>query len=333
MKQKEIAKQKQLNIGSKHSKVSRNKMFKNALSTFICYSFVCGIALCITAPTQMKTTLKVKEIQKQKVIPKIIQQETTESILVNPKPTATPTQKSVRKEKLIISKNTNKMYTKTLLNLRKEPTTNSEVLTVIPQNEIITVRDTNQRNWCYVKYNKNSGYVNKKYLSNYTQEKYINIGLEYEYQDLVRELIKTFNFDVDEYFFYGMMYTENRFRQEPESSAGAQGILQILPSTWDSLLPLIQKQFPKLYSTLDKNSSNKRSNIIVGMYYIKYIRDYYGCSSVANNASKILTSYNRGTYNAKKYYEKHGTYRTSYSREILRAATYIRIHKTWKEGL
>lgn len=69
------------------------------------------------------------------------------------------------------------------------------------------------------------------------QQQYVvtNIALEFEHQELVRNLIKVFNLDVDEYFFYGMIYVESRFSPEAVSPAGAQGILQIMPETWDFL--------------------------------------------------------------------------------------------------
>ena len=328
MKQLKIATQKQhlKFCDTKHRIYSASSM-KRMSVTFICCLFVCAIVFSITAPLQMKKTnnttannsTKVKETQKPQIL------ETFKSKL---KATVEPTQKPI-----IIATEKEELYTETNLNLRESPTTKSKVIMVVPNSEKLTAYATSVNSWYYTTYKKKSGYVSKRYLSKTKTTKYINIGLEYEYQDLVRELIKIFKFDVDEYFFYGMMYTENRFRQEPESAAGAQGILQILPSTWNSLLPLIKKEHPDLYRTLSHNPSDKRSNIVVGMYYIKYIRDSYNCTSVADNASKILTTYNRGGKGAKNFYKKNGTYSTSYSREILRAAKYIRAHKTWKEGL
>ena len=181
--------------------------------------------------------------------------------------------------------------------------------------------------------NGSAGWIKSEYLKEYNPDLYIDIPLEYQYQDLVRELIVLFDLDIDEYFIYGMMYTENRFNNEEESEAGAQGILQIIPSTWNILYKDFCKEYPELSCTIENDATDKRSNITLGIYYIKQIRDSYNCQSVSENASRILTTYNRGPGGAEAYYNAHGTYSTSYSQEILRAAEYIRVNKTWKEGL
>ena len=337
MKQLRITKQKQQD--KRYSGVPITDLrscVKTMLSTFVCCLFVCVIVLWVTAPLQMRNTNQeqIKECYSYEETQETKLMKTSEPQATQDCSTVTTKQDKPKKKPVIVMKDKKQvMYTTVSLNLREEPDANSNKIKVLPTYEKITVYSTNFSSWYFTSYKGKSGYVCKKYLSKYQESKYIDIGLEYQYQDLVRELIKKFNFDVDEYFFYGMMYTENRFRQEPESSAGAQGILQILPSTWNSLLPLIKKQFPELYKSISRNPFDKKSNIVVGMYYIKYIRDSYGYKSLANNASKVLTTYNRGAYNAKLYYKKHKTYSTAYSQEILRAAKYIRVHKTWKEGL
>ena len=106
-----------------------------------------------------------------------------------------------------------------------------------------------------------------------------------------------------------------------------------MPSTWEFLYEKFQKECPEYSYLLVNDSTDKTSNIILGMYYISYIQHCYGFDSAAENAHTILTAYNRGMSGADKYCKEYGTYETSYSQEILRAAEYIREHKTWKEGL
>lgn len=225
------------------------------------------------------------------------------------------------------------MFTTCRVHLRKSGSSNSTSLGIVPASQIVTAWVGEGEEWCNVSYNGTHGYIYSDYLQTYDPQNHIEIGLDYVHQDLVREMIGVLNLDVDEYFIYGMMYTENRFQNEPESVAGAQGILQIIPSTWSFLYDKFQKEYPEYSHLVINDSTDKTSNIILGMYYISYIQHYYGFNSAAENAHTILTAYNRGMSGADKYREEHGTYETSYSQEILRAAEYIREHKTWKEGL
>lgn len=225
-----------------------------------------------------------------------------------------------------------KMYTTSSVHLRSEANQQSNSLTILPAYQIITIHIV-EGNWGFVQQDNIEGWVNLEYTTNYRENEYVDIPLEFYYQDLVRNLIGMYDLDIDEYFIYGMMYTENRFNNEEESSAGAQGILQIMPSTWSALYKTFCEEYPEFSKNIKNDATDKYSNITLAMYYIKQLRDSYGCQSVSNNASKILTAYNRGIGGANSYYKSYGTYSTSYSREILRAAEYIRVNKTWKEGL
>lgn len=229
------------------------------------------------------------------------------------------------------------MYTTTSVHLRSNPDKSSNSIAILSPCQIVIAHIENiNDDWYFVSWddtNGSAGWIKSEYLKEYNHDLYIDIPLEYQYQDLVRELIALFDLDIDEYFIYGMMYTENRFNNEEESEAGAQGILQIIPSTWNLLYKDFCREYPELACTIENDATDKRSNITLGIYYIKQIRDSYNCQSVSENASRILTTYNRGPGGAEAYYNAHGTYSTSYSQEILRAAEYIRVNKTWKEGL
>ena len=225
------------------------------------------------------------------------------------------------------------MFTTCNVHLRESGSSSSTSLKVVPVSQIVTAYAVEEEDWYEVSYNGIQGYIFSDYLQVYDPQTHIEIGLDYVHQDLVREMIDLFQLDVDEYFIYGMMYTENRFQNEPESKAGAQGILQIIPSTWSFLYDKFQKEYPEYSNLIINDSTDKTSNIILGMYYISYIQHYYGFDSAAENAHIILTAYNRGMSGADTYCKEYGTYETSYSQEILRAAEYIREHKTWKEGL
>lgn len=224
------------------------------------------------------------------------------------------------------------MFTTCNVHLRENNSQDSNSLKIVPASQIVTAWET-QDNWYMVSYEGIQGYIFSDYLQEYDSDLYLEIGLDYVHQDLVRKMIEVLDLDVDEYFFYGMMYTENRFQNEPESKAGAQGVLQIIPSTWAFIYPKFQKEYPEYSHLVVNDPTDRTSNIILGMYYISYIQHCYGFDSAAENSHTILTAYNRGMSGADAYCKEHGTYETDYSQEILRAAEYIREHKIWKEGL
>lgn len=142
-----------------------------------------------------------------------------------------------------------------------------------------------------------------------------------------------YELDIDEYLVYGMMYTESRFESNLTSSAGAQGILQIMPNTWNFCYETVKDNYNDLSDILKDDPTDTNSNIIISLYYIKYLKESYGFSSTSSNISQILTAYNRGMGGAKEYYQVNGHYTSDYAQNILRAADYIKSHKTWKEGL
>lgn len=225
------------------------------------------------------------------------------------------------------------MFTTETVYLRQYMTKNSQPLAILTQDEVVQAQETEDSEWYAVSYGGVQGYVIGECLKEYDSDTYLDIGLDYVHQDVVREMIELFQMDVDEYFFYGMMYTENRFQNKPESAAGAQGILQIIPSTWKFLYKDFRTEFPEQADRVVNDATDKTSNIILGMYYIHELQRDYGFDSIKGNEHTLLTAYNRGQGGANAYYKQYGTYSTPYSREILRAAEYIRTNKTWKEGL
>lgn len=224
------------------------------------------------------------------------------------------------------------VYTISKVHMRKEPDINSQIANFIPANTVLEVKaDTESSEWYQTEYDGEVGYVNSKFLKTYSKS-YADIPLSYYHQDLVKEVIDVTGLDIDEYFVYGMMYVESRFDQSCMGGAGDSGVMQIIPSTWKMLSDQIAIDYPELSSRIT-DSHDIESNIILGVYYLKYIQGEWNLDSVYNNQSLVLTSYNRGAPNTKKYYKNHGTYSTTYSEKVIRASEYIRQNNTWKEGI
>ncbi|EOC99599.1 lytic transglycosylase domain-containing protein [Caldisalinibacter kiritimatiensis] len=103
---------------------------------------------------------------------------------------------------------------------------------------------------------------------------------------------------------------ESNFKQYEVGKNFDRGYCQLIPETekW-----LAQNYGYILDLKYDKNNIyNPEYNIGLGAIYLYILKNAYG-----DNYHKILSEYNRGVYNLKKYYDKHGTYVTSYSRSIL----------------
>ncbi|WP_202708283.1 lytic transglycosylase domain-containing protein [Sporosalibacterium faouarense] len=113
---------------------------------------------------------------------------------------------------------------------------------------------------------------------------------------------------------------ESDFNQYEVGADNDRGYCQIIPST--------EKWLAETYGyILDlKYDSDKifepQYNIGLGMLYLHILKNAYG-----ENYHKILSEYNRGIYNLKKYYNEHGTYVTSYSRGIIsREKKYLQLN-------
>lgn len=217
-----------------------------------------------------------------------------------------------------------KMQPTSNLRLRELPTKDSETLAVIPKSTVLQVKFDDETDWSYTTCNGYSGYVKNSYLVEFDETRYKDVPLEYQYQDLVIEMIDVFELDIDESVIYGMMWVENRFGSDDESSAGAKGIMQVMPSTFRLLKPTFEEQYPNYANLVTNDIKDKQTNIIIGMYCIRAIQDELGLDSAANNISRILTSYNRGTGGANDYHRTTGTYSSSYSKSVINAANTIR---------
>ena len=127
------------------------------------------------------------------------------------------------------------------------------------------------------------------------------------------------------------MYNESRFN--PNVGTNAKGLMQITPVTWRFLYEDLQSKYPSIASIVKDDPYDTTSNISLGIYYFKYIQDYYGLDSINDNYSRIISTYACGEKVTNNRYEKTGSYNFSYVEKVMRVAEYIRTNKTWKEGM
>ena len=121
------------------------------------------------------------------------------------------------------------------------------------------------------------GYV----VSQAAQKGYRELALPLRHDDIIRQQAK--KKDLDPALIAAVIYQESRFRPR-ESSAGAQGLMQILPSTADFIAT---KSGGTKFTTEDL--ATPQVNISYGAWYLRYLLDQYD-----NDTLTALAAYNAG---------------------------------------
>ncbi|MBQ7133323.1 MAG: lytic transglycosylase domain-containing protein [Ruminococcus sp.] len=107
-----------------------------------------------------------------------------------------------------------------------------------------------------------------------------------EYSEYVSQYSEMYS--VDEALVYAVIRTESGFRAEVESSAGAVGLMQIMPSTFDYLQSLESDSVVYTQEEL----KNPEINIKYGTYYLFILLQHYNGSE-----QLAVAAYNAGLSN------------------------------------
>lgn len=121
------------------------------------------------------------------------------------------------------------------------------------------------------------GYV----ISQAFEKGYRELALPLRHDDIIRQQAK--KKDLDPALIAAVIYQESRFRPR-ESSAGAQGLMQILPTTADFIAT---KSGGTKFTTEDL--ATPQVNISYGAWYLRYLLDQYD-----NDTLTALAAYNAG---------------------------------------
>src|SRR5947209_3893574 len=111
-----------------------------------------------------------------------------------------------------------------------------------------------------------------------------NAGLPLAYADIIRR--QADDKHLDPALIAGVIYAETKFDPRP-SSAGAQGLMQILPGTAEFLA---RRSGATTFNVSDL--ATPQVNIAYGSYYLRYLLDHYGGSTML-----ALAAYNGGEAN------------------------------------
>jgi soluble lytic murein transglycosylase len=112
--------------------------------------------------------------------------------------------------------------------------------------------------------------------------------LPLQHQDIIRQ--QAADKHLDPALVAAVIYAETKFDPRP-SSAGAQGLMQILPQTAEFLA---HRSGAKTFTTADL--ATPQVNIAYGTYYLRYLLDEYGGRVVP-----ALAAYNGGEANVSRW--------------------------------
>jgi soluble lytic murein transglycosylase-like protein len=117
-------------------------------------------------------------------------------------------------------------------------------------------------------------------------------------------------FELNPSLILAIIETESNFNQWEVGTSQDRGLMQIIPSTERWLAKDMGGSIGLKYDP--ERIFDPEYNIGLAATYLAFLRDSYG-----DNYNRILSEYNRGPYNLKRYFERNGTYATSYSKKIL----------------
>lgn len=104
-------------------------------------------------------------------------------------------------------------------------------------------------------------------LYGYLAERAARRAYPIKYESLVKSY--SAEFDVPESIIYAVIRTESAFDPNALSRAGAAGLMQITPDTYDWLLFLRREK-------ADRSLYDPETNIKYGVYFLSYLKSHFG---------------------------------------------------------
>ena len=132
--------------------------------------------------------------------------------------------------------------------------------------------------------------------SSYMKELFEKTEYPRNYVEFVRKY--SYKYGVDENLIFAIIKAESGFDKNAESKAGAIGLMQIMPVTYegDMKVPLgFDKSGKEIHKDVYTALRDPQTNITCGTYYFAHWLDYFGDTETA------LAAYNAGPGNVKKW--------------------------------
>ena len=116
----------------------------------------------------------------------------------------------------------------------------------------------------------------------------ISVAYPIEYKDIVEKYASEYN--IDKSILFALIKTESNFKANAISSAGARGLMQLLPSTAKEIAGKLNETFSvdSLYSV--------NTNVKYGTYYLRYLLNMFD-----GDYTLSIASFNAGFSNVKAW--------------------------------
>jgi soluble lytic murein transglycosylase-like protein len=142
--------------------------------------------------------------------------------------------------------------------------------------------------------------------------KEIVAGTPLDYQTALILIKYADQYNLNPSLILSVIEVESNFNQWEVGSSKDRGFMQIIPATEKWLAQDFGKDLGLKYNP--KQIFDPEYNIGLAAAYLNVLKKNYG-----GDYNRMLSEYNRGPSNLKRYYQKHGTYSTTYSRKVLKA--------------
>ena len=131
-----------------------------------------------------------------------------------------------------------------------------------------------------------------------------------EYESAVVMVKYADMYDIPYSLILSIIDIESGFDKNKVGSSQDRGYMQIIPSTEKWLANSFGSELGIAYNP--DRIFEPEYNLALGIKYLDKLMDDYGA-----NYDRVLSEYNRGASNLKKYYEANKTYATTYSTKVL----------------
>ncbi len=101
------------------------------------------------------------------------------------------------------------------------------------------------------------------------------------------------NWNVDPALVWAVMRQESAFFPKAISTSNAQGLMQVIPSTWNWLAELQRESPPDPFNPAD--------NVRYGVYYLRWLKNFF--SEYEGDLELVVASYNRGQGYIRRLFE------------------------------
>ncbi|MCH5164687.1 MAG: lytic transglycosylase domain-containing protein [Clostridiales bacterium] len=118
-------------------------------------------------------------------------------------------------------------------------------------------------------------------------------------------------YDVEPSIALAVIWTESKFRPQAVSSAGARGLMQLMPSTAEWLSSMLGEEYS------DEKLFEPEYNIRLGIFYFSYLQQSF-------EGDYVLAAYNAGEGNVRKWLAGDGEIKFAETQDYIKKVNLVK---------